>query len=174
MKVGDSRKVEASVGFNVPLQELRRHARPEDQTFEGKVRVSAEMIATLVGPGFVIKPLSPEQQTIAEGFPSVWSWAFEAKNDGEQELGATLYALVPNADKTAQQRVDSYTQKISVNVREQTWGEWFEALSKEFDAVKTIVVGLVGAATGVAGWFAYLAARRKKAVGKLTDNEGHP
>jgi hypothetical protein len=48
------------------------------------------------------------------------------------------------------QRVDSYTQNISVNVREKTWGESFEAFAHEFDAAKSLAVGLFGLAAVVA------------------------
>jgi len=83
---------------------------------EGTLHLSSEMFATLEGPGFEIKAITPEQQPIAEGFPTVWSWNVEAKESGEQELQATLYAIV--GEKAARMRIASYTQKISVSVRE--------------------------------------------------------
>jgi hypothetical protein len=76
------------------------------------------MIATLSGPGFKIDAITPETQTIAEGFPTVWSWNVEAKESGDQELQAVLYALVPDGTTTSRQRVNSFTQKITVSVRE--------------------------------------------------------
>jgi hypothetical protein len=165
MKVDEKRKVEANVGINVPMEILRKQAPSGDQTFEGSPRVSAEMIATLNGPGFKIEAITPEQQTIAEGFPTVWSWNIEAKEHGDQELEATLYALVPSGgDKAARQRVDSYTQKISVTVREQTWGEWVEAFSHEIDAAKAIAVTIGGIATAALGWLGISLNRRKQKV----------
>ena len=86
--------------------------------------MSYEVLAILSGPGFAITSVTPEKQTVAEGFPTVWEWAIEAKVEGTQELEATLYALIPDsASTTAQQRIDSYTQKINVSVKPQTWTE---------------------------------------------------
>jgi hypothetical protein len=158
MKVGDIRQVDANVGIDVPLEALQKALRPGDQSLEGEARLAAKMSAVLVGVAFTIKPLSPEQQTVASGFPTVWSWSVEAREQGEQELEATLYALLPDAP----QRVDSYAQKISVSVHSQTWGEWLEAFGKQFDAAKTVVVSLFGLATFAAGWFGLTLNRRRK------------
>jgi hypothetical protein len=159
MKVGDIRQVDANVGLDVPLDVLEKEIRPDDQKLNGSAHLSSKMEASLVGVGFKIIPLKPEQQKIAIGFPSVWSWSVEAKEHGDQELEATLYAILSDG----KQRVDSYTQKISVNVREKTWGEWFEAFAHEFDAAKSLAAGLFGGAALVAGWFGYsLSTLRKK------------
>jgi hypothetical protein len=96
MKVGDTRAVYANVGINVPIELLRKHNRPTDQSHEAVLSVSSEMAATLTGPGFAITATTPEQQGVAEGFPTIWSWNVEAKEDGEQELEATLYVLLPS------------------------------------------------------------------------------
>jgi hypothetical protein len=86
-------------------------------------------------------------------------------------LEATLYAIV--ADD--RQRIDSYVQKITVSVREQTWGEWLESLGHEVDAVKATVVTLVGAATVVFGWFGISRPRQKaKAAAKSTRRRKSP
>jgi hypothetical protein len=160
MKVGDVRQVDANVGLDVPLDVLTKDIRSEDQKLEGSAHLSAKMEASLVGVGFKITPLKPDQQTIAIGFPSVWSWSVEAKEQGDQELEATLYPILSDG----RQRVDSYTQKINVNVREKTWGESFEAFAHEFDAAKSVAVGLFGLVALVAGWFGYsLITLRKKA-----------
>ena len=122
------------------------------------------MIATLSGPGFKIDAITPERQAIAEGFPTVWSWNVEAKDAGDQELEATLYALVPNGETGLRQRVNSYSQTISVSVREQTWGEWLESLSHGIDTVKAIAVTLGGLAAAVLGWFGISLTRRQSAI----------
>jgi hypothetical protein len=170
MRVGERRTVEANVGVNVPIEILRKPLSSRDQTIEGSLRVSSDMVASLNGPGFKIDAVTPEQQAIAEGFPTVWSWNVEAKEDGEQELEATLYVLLPDGDTSSRQRVDSYVQKITVSVRERTWGEWLESFGHEVDAMKAIVVTLVGAATVVFGWFGISFARQK---GKVTAKFGH-
>ncbi len=165
MRVGERRIVEANVGVNVLIETLRKPLSSRDQTFEGSLRVSSEMVAILNGPGFRIEAVTPEKQTIAEGFPTVWSWNVEAKQDGEQELEATLYAIVGDD----RQRIDSYVQKITVSVREQTWREWLESLGHEVDAVKAILAALVGAGTVVFGWFGFSFARQK---GKVATKSG--
>jgi hypothetical protein len=160
IKVGERRKIEARVGLNVPIETLQKRLDPQDQKIEGPLRVSTEMLMVLDGPGFTIEAITPEQQAIAEGFATVWSWNVKANVDGEQELEATLYALMPSA----RQRIDSYTQKISVSVREQTWGEWLDSVSHEVDAVKAIAVAVITATTAGVGWLSVLLSRRRKEV----------
>jgi hypothetical protein len=169
MRVAERRNVEASLGVNVPMEILRKQVDSRDKAVEGTLRVSSEMAATLNGPGFKIEAVTPEQQAIAEGLPTVWSWNVEAQQDGEQELEATLYALVPDGATSSRLRVESYVQKITVSVREQTWGEWLESLSHEVDAIKAILAALVGAATVVFGWFGISFARQK---GKVAAKSG--
>jgi hypothetical protein len=161
MKVGQWRRVEANVGVNVPAETLRKKLQPGSQAAEGTLKVSAEMAATLNGPGFKIDAVTPEQQTVAEGFPTVWSWNVRARDEGEQELEATLYAIVPNGDESFRQRIDAYSQKISVSVRELTWREWLESFGHEMDTAKAIVVTLGSAATALLGWFGFSLTRRR-------------
>jgi hypothetical protein len=159
--VGDQREVKASVGIDVPMATLRKQLGPSDQQVEGSLYLSPEMAATLHGPGFTIEPTTPEQQSIAEGFPTIWSWNVTAKQEGEEELEATLYVLVFDGNKTTRLRVESYTQTINVSVRAQTWGEWLDSVSHELGAVKTIAVTIGGIVTVVIGWFGIRTRPRK-------------
>jgi hypothetical protein len=160
MKVSETRAVHANVGFNVPIETLREGLRPGNQVDEKKLAVSSDMAAVLSGPGFKITATTPEQQSVAEGFPTVWSWDVEAKSAGDQELEATLYALV--GDPPSRQRIASYKHKISVSVMELTWSEWLKSFRDEIDAIKGIVVTLSGLVTGVVGWLVLYSDRRKK------------
>lgn len=162
MKVGEVREVHANVGVNVPIEVLQRYSRTTTQSTEGVLRVSSEMMAVLTGPGFKITATKPEQQGVAEGFPTVWSWDIEARQEGEQELEATLYVLLPSAEKSSRQRIDSYTHKIGVSVKEQTWGEWLKSRKEEIDAVKALTITGVGAITAVLGWLGWSYGSRKK------------
>jgi hypothetical protein len=153
--------VDANVGINVPMEILQKKSHGANQQVKGQARVSSEMIAILNGPGFKIDLITPERQAIAEGFPTVWSWNVEARDAGDQELESTLYALVPNGETSLRQRVTSYSQTISVSVREQTWGEWLES-SHGFDSIKAIVLTLSAIATAVLGWFGISWQRKKK------------
>jgi len=154
MKIGDKRTADARVGINVPDDVLQGRTRAGDQSSEGTLRVSHEMIATLTGPGFAITPTTPEKQTVAEAFPTVWEWEVEAKQPGSEELEATLYALIPDsASGTARQRVDSYTHMIQVTVKPQTWAEWLQSVSDEIGAIKAILVSLGAVVAGVLSWF---------------------
>src|SRR5262245_16390929 len=152
MKVTVNRGVYANVGVNVAIETLRKYSRTTDQSHESALRVSSQMAAVLTGPGFEIKGTTPEEQSVAEGFPTVWSWNVEAKQEGEQELEVILYVLMPAADKLSRQRIDSYVHKIGVSVKEQTWGEWIKARKEEMDAVKAISVTLFTAVTAMLGW----------------------
>ena len=165
MKVGDKRVVEARVGVGVPDDVLKGHARTGDQNTVAPLRVSHEMVATLSGLAFAITPITPERQTVAEGFPTVWEWEVKAKQEGAQELEATLYVLVPDVTSgTARQRIDSYTQKINVSVTPQTWGEWFASAREGIDAVKAIVVGLASITTFALGWLGISFKRRRRSL----------
>jgi hypothetical protein len=163
MKVSDKRVVDARVGLNVPEEVLKGHARAGDQSTEGTLRVSHEMVAILSGPGFAITSITPEKQAVAEGFPTVWEWEVEAKVEGAQELEATLYALVPDSPSTtAQQRIDSYTQKINVSVKPQTWGEWIKSTGEEIGAIKGILLSLGAIAAAVFSWFGISRKRQRR------------
>jgi hypothetical protein len=161
MKVGDKRQVDANVGINVPMDVLQKKSKGANQQIKGQAHISSEMIATLSGPGFKIDAITTETQRIAEGFPTVWSWNVEAKESGDQELEAVLYALVSNGDTTSRQRVNSFTQKIAVSVREKTLDEWLKSVGNEIDAVKAIAVTLGGIVTVVVGWFGITSVRQK-------------
>ena len=91
MKVNEVRSVEARVGINVAMEILKQQILAgEKQTVVGSLRISSSMIATLSGAGFKITATTPEQQTVAEGFPTVWEWNTEAIQEGDQKLTATL------------------------------------------------------------------------------------
>jgi hypothetical protein len=163
MKVSDKRIVEAEVGFNIP-NSVDRTPPPGTKTVERTLHISPEMVAALEGAGFEIKPITPEQQPIAEGFPTAWRWNVEAKESGEQELRATLYALV--GDKAERYAIASYRQTISVSVREQTWGEWLDSLGHEIGTLQGIFVALGAIATPVLAWFGLR--RRGKSTAEST------
>jgi hypothetical protein len=162
MKVGDKRQVDANVGIHVPIDVLQKKPRASSQQIKGQAQVSSKMSATLSGAGFKIDAINitPENQEIAEGFPTVWSWNVEAQTSGEQELEAVLYALSDD-EKTSRQRVKSFTQTISVSVREKTLDEWLKSVGEEVDAAKGIAVAVGGAATVAIGWFGIARAAKK-------------
>jgi hypothetical protein len=173
MKVSDRRKVEAEVGFHVPAKKP-----PASGTTEVKdtLFVSSEMIATLDSPAFEIKAITPEQQPIVEGYPTVWAWNVEAKESGEQLLTATVYALV--GEKSDRMRIANKELKISVSVREQTWGEWLEAAGKEIGTVQGIFVALGAVATSFLACLAWLGIslgrRRNKTTSSVAFTELSP
>jgi hypothetical protein len=169
MKISEKRIVEAEIGLNVPKL---HEGRMGGQTVEGTLRISPEMVAILTGAGFEIKGITPEQQPIAEGFPTAWSWYVEAKESGEQDLEATLYALV--GDKAERMRIASYTHKISVSVREQTWREWLEGFSKEMGAFQAIFVALGAITTPILAWFGISLSRRRKRAASTTVSSRSP
>jgi hypothetical protein len=153
MRVNEVRRVESRVGINVPMEILRQQTAVWEQSAEGPLRVSNEMVATLSGPGFKITATTPEQQTVAEGLPTVWEWNVEAMQDGDQELTATLYVLVPDGDKTNRQRMESYTRDVVVSVKEQTWNERLKAFSEGISTLQAIGTALGGIAAAALGWF---------------------
>jgi hypothetical protein len=114
------------------------------------------MAATLTGPGFAITSTTAKQQGVAEGYPTVWSWNVEAKQEDEQELEATLYVLLPS-----RQRIDSYTHKIGVSVKAQSWTEWLKSSKEEVEAVHVIAITLGSAAMAVLGWLGLSYGRRR-------------
>jgi hypothetical protein len=168
MAVDDEREVKASVGLNVPITKLRQQSGPSDQQVEGSLSLSPEMAATLSGPGFTIGQITPEKQSIAEGYPTVWTWDVTAKQEGEQKLEVTLYVLVSEGNETSRIRVESYSQTISVSVRPQTWGEWLDSVGHGLGSVKTIVLTIGTIVTAVLGWFGIQS--RKRPPKKSSEN----
>jgi hypothetical protein len=116
MAVDDEREVKASVGLNVPITKLRQQSGPTDHRVEGSLYLFPEMTATLSGHGFTIGQITPEKQSIAEGYPTIWTWNVTAKQEGKQKLEVTLYVLVSEGNETSRIRVESYSQTISVSV----------------------------------------------------------
>ena len=94
----------------------------------------------------------------------MWKWQIEAEKEGAQELEATLYAVLPN-----RQRIDSYTQKINVSVKERTWGEWLKSAREGVDAVNAIAIGLGGIATAVLGWLGISASRKTRSPDEASE-----
>jgi hypothetical protein len=127
------------------------------------------MIATLNGAGFEIKRTTPEEQTIAEGFPTVWAWEIEAKMAGAQELEAALYVL-PEDGPDAPERhwIASYVERIDVSVRARTWSERLKSLSEELDAVKAILVTIGGIGAAAVGWIGVSLTRDGRRCGRPT------
>jgi predicted secreted protein len=161
MKVGDRRVVAARVGINVSDDVLVQPARSGDQSAAATAGVSHEMIAALNGAGFSIDSITPEKQTVADGFPTVWEWEIKAQQNGVQELEATLYALRNIGSGSTPHRVASYTKKINVSVKGQTWNEWIKSLSEGIDRIKALAVAIGGATTVTLGWFGVLLTRRE-------------
>jgi hypothetical protein len=176
MKVGDRRVVDLRVGYNVADDLLKGNPRPEagqsdsrsgdhdtswpaGQTSEGAPRLAHTMLATLVGPGFEITPISPKEQTIAEGFPSIWEWVIKAKEKGPQLLEATLYAVLPDVGE--RYYIDSFEQNVIVKVKELTWSEWVKSMGQEIDAVKAIILSVGTVVAVIFGWFEIFRRRRR-------------
>lgn len=86
MKVGDKRQVDANIGINVPMEILKRKPRPGDRQIQSVARVSSQMAAALTGPGFEINLKTPEIQSVAEGYPTVWSWTIKATIPANRSL----------------------------------------------------------------------------------------
>jgi hypothetical protein len=171
MAVDDEREVKASVGLNVPIAKLRQQSGPSDQQVEGSLSLSPEMAATLSGPGFTIGQITPEKQSIAEGYPTVWTWDVTAKQEGEQKLEVTLYVLVSEGNEPSRIRVESYSQTISVSVRPQTWGEWLDSVGHGLGSVKTIVLTIGTIVTAVLGWFGIQSRKRPPKKSSETDHQ---
>jgi len=161
MKVGDVGAVHADIGRNVALELLRKHSGPGEQTIEGNLRISSEMTAVLVGAGFKISRTSPEQQSVAESYPTSWSWEIEAREQGEQKLEVILYALLPAASASRQQIASSNT-KINVTVKPLTFGEFLKSGKDAVDAVNTIIIAISAAVTAVLGWLGWSSYGRRK------------
>jgi hypothetical protein len=124
MGVTEVSAVYANVGLNVSDELLRKHSLPGGQSNEDSIRLSREMLATLTGPAFKIVATTPEQQNVAKGKPTVWSWNIEATQEGEQYLEATLYALSCNVPgRTEQSSKNSKANRIETGERSGGIGE---------------------------------------------------
>jgi hypothetical protein len=92
MTVGQTRPVELRVGVGVPAGALTLPSEPGNQQIPGQTRVSSNMMATLDGAGFAIRASTPAQLPISEGNVTFWRWDVEAREAGQHDLKATLYA----------------------------------------------------------------------------------
>jgi hypothetical protein len=117
MAVDDEREVKASVGLNVPITKLRQQSGPTDHRVEGSLYLSPEMTATLSGHGFTIGQITPEKQSIAEGYPTIWTWNVTAKQEGKQKLEVTLYVLVSEGNETSRIRVEDGSASSRARLR---------------------------------------------------------
>jgi hypothetical protein len=163
MTVGDKRSIDVRVGVNTPDDVLDGHPRAGNQGTAGPVRISHRMVATLNGAGFKIKPTTPEDQIIAEGFPTVWGWEIKAKSAGNEELETILYVLpAGGSDAPARHWIASHVQKIDVSVKAQTWSEWLKSLSEEVGAINALVIAIGGIGTASIGWFGIHLTRQRK------------
>jgi nitrogen fixation/metabolism regulation signal transduction histidine kinase len=125
MRAGQPHQVEARVGIGVSQEKLEAAFKQGDQHFSGTAKVSYRMSAQLSGPSFKIQETTPSQQLVAFGVPTMWRWIVEAEEEGSQDLTVTLYAVVPNDNSgEVSLLVDTFTQRILVEVKELTWSEW--------------------------------------------------
>lgn len=167
MKIGDVAMAEVRVGVGVPDNQMRAELPLSTQLTEGALKVSSQMLAKLTGAGFKIEPQSPEQQSVAKGFPTVWTWTIEAQHEGRQELTATLYALDPG--KKQPQWLGSAQKQITVLVRPQSFMEWLGSLSMAVKLIAGIVTG-IAAIVGV--WFKFWRKPKKKPAPRRGKKKG--
>lgn len=166
MTVGDTRTVSVRVGVGMSLEKLKPPPLPSDQTSNSELQVSSEMVATLVASsgGFEITSNTPERQSVAAGLPTEWLWQIKAKAGGQQELVATLYALVYVGNSEQREQIESYTHTTLVAVRPLTWSEWLRSVSQNISALEGIVVALGATVTAVLGWFGWKSRRDAQAT----------
>jgi hypothetical protein len=155
MVVGETKEVSSKIGINVPSNKLKFPVAIDVQTQEGVLLISREMAADLSGAGFDITAQSPRKQPVTTSLVTAWNWTIKANEAGPHELTVTMRAVLADTGDEGQQ-IDTYSTKIEVAVKEESWSEWVVSRGKEFGAVKTAIAAVilaVSTAIGMYGWW---------------------
>lgn len=164
MVIGEFREVEARAGVGVTETQLHNAFKNGDQHFEGSALLSYKMKAILVGSSFDINDLTVPIQQVVATFPTQWRWRVNANKEGPQDLTAILYAVVSNNDKEVEVFLDTFTQRVSVEVKPATWRDiWGEVrgIINQTWAAIVAIIGLVGIGT-FGGWVRTIVKRRRR------------
>lgn len=160
----EEREVTAVVGKEISSIALRKYIGPSEQAKTGTLHVSSKMTAALSGPNFTVAPMSPEIQSVAEGFYTEWRWQVKATKAGEHALTATLYAVIGES----QHSIDSYRTVVKVNVKPKTWADFLAGSSENAERIaeggSKMAAFLTAIGTlfaGIAGWW-YRQRRRRR------------
>jgi len=172
------------VGFNAPkemsIDEVRRVSvvigldrffKPEEllqlaqaiagnpsgrqQSGEGTVSISKEMVVELRGIDFDITPITDERQKIGFAGTTEWIWQIKPKSEGTYILDLTIHALVG----TDRRRMEQLSARIDVKVNPcATLRGCLKEIAEFLNRGKEIYLSLAALIGAVAAW----QSRRKK------------
>jgi hypothetical protein len=74
------------------------------------------MKANLLGPGFLIRPISGEIQLVSGSKNTKWLWEIIPKKTGVQTLSLTLNALISYEGVEREYFIESFAKDIPVSV----------------------------------------------------------
>lgn len=171
----EEREVTAIVGREISNTALRKYIGPSDQAETGTLHVSSRMMATLTGPNFAVTPMTPDVQTIADGFYTEWRWQVKARKAGDHPLTAILYAVVGES----QHSIDSYKTVVKVKVEPSTWvdlivgtSEGAANVAESGAKMAAFLTALATLLAGITGWWYRQKARRPTRAGSAPSGGG--
>jgi hypothetical protein len=98
---------------------LREQLGPRSEDGE-RIKISNRMRAELIGPGFTITPLAPEEQGVRVDEPTYWRWTITPTRSGDHSLHLNIYAVLGIPDVSSNRDVQivlkTYDKKIVVEI----------------------------------------------------------
>ena len=112
---------------------------------EGTAQVSKTVEARLSGPGFAIKAMTPEQQTISPLTENTWRWSVTPLTAGNQELTFDIYAIDDGPAVPLRTFHNTVTVKVTGLNRAIAFADQANPLAVFLGGVGSVLAGLFGA-----------------------------
>jgi hypothetical protein len=97
------------------IEELQSSLESQEQIESAEIRISNQMAANLVGTGFKIEALRPQEQAISSE-QTQWKWAVTPTKSGSQNLELTLSAIINISGQERQLVIETFKKTIEVEV----------------------------------------------------------
>ena len=98
------------------IEELQSSLEFQEKVESAEIRISNRMEANLSGTGFKIEALIPQEQAISRSQTTRWKWEVTPTQDGSQNLSLTLSAIINVSGQDAPFVIQTFNQKIEVEV----------------------------------------------------------
>lgn len=98
------------------IEELQSSLKSQGQIESAEIRISNQMVANLVGTGFQIEALRPQEQVISSNKKTQWKWEVTPTQEGSQNLELTLSAIINISGQERQLVIETFTKTIEVEV----------------------------------------------------------
>ncbi len=97
------------------IEELQSSLESQGEIESAEIRISNQMAANLVGTGFKIEALRPQEQAISSD-KTQWKWEVTPTQDGSQSLELTLSAIINISGQERQLVIETFKKTIEIEV----------------------------------------------------------